>query len=92
MKTASKMKTTPKIDIPQENTPQKCRGPVRNKKNLKMQIHTMPSTTIVTLVILHSCLFTSTSAIQIKGAPKETSLNFRRSFCLIFLATNMLEG
>ena len=28
----------------------------------------------------------------VKGVPKKTSLNFRRSFCLIFLATNMLEG
>ena len=27
-----------------------------------------------------------------EGCTKKTSLNFRRSFCLIFLTTNMLEG
>ena len=29
---------------------------------------------------------------RLKGVPKKTSLKLRRSFCLISLATNMLEG
>ena len=29
---------------------------------------------------------------KLKGVPKKTSLKLRRSFCLISLATNMLEG
>ena len=33
-----------------------------------------------------------TIEINLKGVPKKTSLNLRHSFCLITLATNMLEG
>ena len=42
MKTALKMKTTPKMDISQKNTPKNVEDLSQVKMNLKMKTHTAP--------------------------------------------------
>ena len=42
MRTAPKMKATPKMDIIPKEYPKKCIRPLRSKKNLKMKTHTAP--------------------------------------------------